>query len=115
MVQELAGATLRPAARDADDREAIPASILDEIWSTGIVQSQASADSDSAGLSATLNAILLEELAVADAAFAMAAAAPIGFLSAIAAQGSPSQKKNLLPLFGGDKYRCAGGAIMEPD
>jgi len=113
MVQELATATLRPAARDADDREAIPASILDEIWATGIVQSQA--DSDAAGSSATLNALLLEELAVADAAFAMAAAAPIGFLSAIAAQGSPAQRKHLLPLFGGDQYRCAGVAITEPD
>ena len=41
MVQELAGAQLRPAARDADDREAIPSSILDEIWATGIIQSQA--------------------------------------------------------------------------
>jgi alkylation response protein AidB-like acyl-CoA dehydrogenase len=115
MVQELATSSLRPAARDADDREAIPAAILDEIWSTGIIQSQASADADSAGSSATLNAILFEELAVADAAFAIAAAAPIGFLSAIAMQGSPAQKKNLLPLFGEDKYRCAGVAIMEPD
>ena len=44
MVQELAGSQLRPAARDADDREAIPSSILDEIWATGIVQSQADAD-----------------------------------------------------------------------
>jgi alkylation response protein AidB-like acyl-CoA dehydrogenase len=115
MVHELATTTLRPAARDADDREAMSASILDEIWSTRIVQSQASTDSDAASSSATLNAILLEELAVADAAFAIAAAAPIGFLSAIAAQGSAAQKTNLLPLFGGDKYRCAGVAIMEPD
>jgi alkylation response protein AidB-like acyl-CoA dehydrogenase len=113
MVQELATSTLRPAARDADDREAIPAAILDEIWSTGIIQAQA--EPDDAGSSATLNAILFEELAVADAAFAIAAAAPIGFLSAIAAQGSPAQKKNLLSLFSDDKYRCAGVAIMEPD
>ena len=40
MVQELAAAQLRPAARDADDREAIPPSILDQLWATGIVQSQ---------------------------------------------------------------------------
>ena len=113
MVQELANSTLRPAARDADDREMIPVAILDEIWSTGIIQSQA--DPDNAGSSATLNAILFEELAVADAAFAISAAAPIGFLSAIAAQGSPAQKKNLLPLFGEDKYRCAGVTVMEPD
>ena len=113
MVQELSSSILRPAARDADDRESIPPAILDEIWSTGIIQSQA--DSDAAGWSATLNAILFEELAVADAAFAIAAAAPIGFLSAIAAQGSPAQKRNLLPLFAGEKYRCASVAVMEPD
>jgi alkylation response protein AidB-like acyl-CoA dehydrogenase len=111
MAQELASSALRPAAREADDRETIPASILDEIWATGIVQSQADSDSSSA----TLNALLLEELAVADASFAIAAAAPIGFLSAIATQGSPAQKKNLLPLFSADKYRCAAVAIMEPD
>lgn len=111
MVQELASAQLRPAARGADDREAIPSSILDEICATGIIQSQAEAG----GYSPTLNALLLEELAVADASFAIAAAAPIGFLGAIAAQGSPAQKKNLLPLFAGDEYRCAGVAIMEPD
>ncbi|MGA9723629.1 MAG: acyl-CoA dehydrogenase family protein [Candidatus Binatus sp.] len=111
MVQELAGSQLRPAARGADDREAIPSSILDKIWATGIIQSQA----DASARSATLNAMLLEELAVGDAAFAIAAAAPIGFLGAIADQGSPAQKKNLLPLFTGDKYRCAAVAIMEPD
>jgi alkylation response protein AidB-like acyl-CoA dehydrogenase len=88
MVNELASAALRPAARGADDREAIPASILDQIWATGLVQSQTEADG--AGRSPTLNAILLEELAVADAAFAFAAAAPIGFLGAVAAQGSPA-------------------------
>jgi alkylation response protein AidB-like acyl-CoA dehydrogenase len=113
MVQDIASSALRPAARGADDREAIPQSILDELWSTGIIQSQA--DSDQSARSPTLNAILLEELAVADASFAIAAAAPIGFLGAIAAQGSPGQKKNLLPLFASDKYQCAGGAIMEPD
>ena len=111
MVQHLAGAQLRPAARAADDRECIPSSILDEIWATGIIQSQVEAG----GYSPTLNALLLEELAVADASFAIAAAAPIGFLGAVATQGSPAQKKNLLPLFAGDKYRCAGVAIMEPD
>lgn len=111
MVQQLAGSQLRPAARAADDCECIPSSILDEIWATGIIQSQAEAG----GYSPTLNALLLEELAVADASFAIAAAAPIGFLGAVATQGSPEQKKNLLPLFAGDKYRCAGVAIMEPD
>ena len=115
MVRQLAGSALRPAARGADDRETIPSSILDELWATGIIQSQAATDSDDAGRSPTLIALLLEELAVADATFAIAAAAPIGFLGAVADHGSPAQKKNLLPLFAGDKYRCAVVAIAEPD
>lgn len=115
MVRDLATAALRPAARAADDREAIADSILDALWSTGIVQSEA--DSGASGASATgvLNAILFEELAYADASFAIALAAPTGFLSAIAAQGSPAQKNSLLPLYTGDKYRCASVAIAEPD
>jgi alkylation response protein AidB-like acyl-CoA dehydrogenase len=111
MVRELAAAALRAAARGADDRETIPPSILSQLWATGIVQSQ----TDPAGRSATLNAILLEELAAGDAAFAIAVAAPMGLLGAVADQGSPAQKKNLLPVFAGDEYRCAGVAIMEPD
>jgi alkylation response protein AidB-like acyl-CoA dehydrogenase len=115
MIRELAGSSLRLAARDADEHAAIPAAILQEIWETGIIQSQAAADTDGGSRSATLNALLLEELAVADAAFAIAAAAPIGFASAIAAYGSIEQKKTLLSLFVGDKYQCASVAIMEPD
>lgn len=115
MVRELAGSSLRLAARDADEHAAIPASILKEIWATGIVQSQAATDADGGSRSATLNALLLEELAVADAAFAIVVAAPIGFASAIVAHGSSEQKKNLLPLFTGEKYHCACVVIMEPD
>ena len=107
MVQELAGSSLRAAAREADNHAAIPASILTEIWSTGIVQSQAASDSDGGSRSAILNAMLIEELAVADAAFAVAAAAPTGFASAVATHGSEAQKKSLLPLFTGEKYHCA--------
>jgi alkylation response protein AidB-like acyl-CoA dehydrogenase len=113
MLQQLAASTLRPAARLADDQEAIPASILDEVWATGIIQNQA--DGDGANSSPILNALMLEELAAADASFAMAAAAPMGFVSAIAGQGSPAQKKSLLPHFTGDQYRPAAVAIMEPD
>jgi len=90
MVQELAAAQLRPAARDADDREAIPPSILDQLWATGIVQSQAEAG----GYSPSLNALLLEELAVADAAFAIAAAAPIPSASVpITVAANPGERR----------------------
>jgi hypothetical protein len=85
-----------PTARGADDREAIPSSILDEIWATGIIQSQA----DATARSATLNALLLEELAVADAAFAIAAAPPIGFLGAVADQDRRAEEESTAAICG---------------
>ncbi len=112
MVRDLAAA-LRPAARQGDDREATPASVLDALWSAGIVQNQAAADGSNS--SPILNALMLEELAAGDPSFAMAAGATMGFVSAIAAHGSPRQKNTLLPEFAGDKFRCAAVAIMEPD
>jgi alkylation response protein AidB-like acyl-CoA dehydrogenase len=113
MARELASSALRPAARQGDDCEAIPQAILDAIRSTGIIQSQA--EDNGANSSPVLNALMLEELAVGDAAFAVALAAPMGFASAIAAQGSPAQKKDLLAPFTASEYRCAGIAVMEPD
>jgi alkylation response protein AidB-like acyl-CoA dehydrogenase len=114
MVQDLARSVLWPASRPADESAAMPDSILAEIWATGIIQAQAQSGSGADAGAATLNAILLEELAAADASFAIAAAATIGFLSAIAAQGSAAQKQAILPLFAGDAVRCAAVAIMEP-
>lgn len=113
MLQDLATSALRPAARAADESEAISARTLAELWATGLIQARA--DEDAAARTCVTNAIALEELAFADASFAIAAAAPLGFLSAIAAQGSAAQKQKLLPLFAGDRYRCASVAIAEPD
>lgn len=113
MVQELAASSLRPAARDADDSETMPEAVLKELWATGILQNQADANGENA--SPTLNTLILEELAAGDASFAMAAAVPMGFVSAIASQGSSAQKTGLLPHFTGNQYRCAAVAVMEPD
>jgi alkylation response protein AidB-like acyl-CoA dehydrogenase len=111
--REFASAVLRPAAREADEAGSLPQSILEQLWSLGIIRNQA--DAEGANSSPILNALILEELAAGDASFAMAAAATMGFVSAIASQGSSAQKKTLLPLFASDELRCAGVAIMEPD
>ncbi len=113
MARELASSALRFAARSADDREAMPASILDAIRATGIIQSQAEDHGENS--SPVLNALMLEELAAGDGAFAVALGAPLGFVGAVAAQGSPAQKKDLLAPFTRDEYSCAGIAVMEPD
>jgi len=113
MLQDLAAKALRPAARVADESEAISPRTLAELWATGVIQARA--DEDAPARTCVTNAIALEELAFADASFAIAAAAPLGFLSAIAAHGSAAQKKKLLPLFADDDYRSASVAIAEPD
>jgi alkylation response protein AidB-like acyl-CoA dehydrogenase len=113
MARELASSTLRPAARHGDEREAMPAPILDAIRASGIVQSQAEDSGENS--SPVLNALLLEELAAGDSAFAVALGAPIGFVGAIAAHGSLAQRKDWLAHFTRDEYQCAGIAIMEPD
>jgi len=113
MVRELAAAALRPAAREGDDRETMPARVLDALWSAGIVQNQAAAEG--ANSSPILNTLILEELAAADPSFATAAGAVMGFVSAVAAFGSPRQKNELLPAFAADTFRCGAVAIMEPD
>jgi alkylation response protein AidB-like acyl-CoA dehydrogenase len=113
MARELADSALRPAARQGDDRGAMPEAVLNAIRSAGIIQSQA--EDGGANSSPVLNALLLEELAAGDGAGAVALGAPMGFLSAIAAQGSPAQKQTLLARFTRDEYRCAGVAAMEPD
>ena len=115
MVRELAAAKLRPAARDADERCALPESVLNDLWNTGIIQSEADALSDANSRSPILNAILLEELAAGDAAFAMAAGASIGFVSAVASHGSEAQRRALLPLFTDARYRPVSVAVVEPD
>ena len=115
MVRELAGSSLRPAARDADERCAMPDSILNELWSTGVIQAEAALDADPASRSPVLNAILLEELAAGDATFAIGAGASMGFVSALARYGSAAQRERILPQFTERTCRVASIAIMEPD
>ncbi|HEY0800079.1 MAG TPA: acyl-CoA dehydrogenase family protein, partial [Steroidobacteraceae bacterium] len=96
-IREFTQSVLRPVARQADDARRFDQNALDAIWSTEVVQAQGSDE----GRSPILNAILLEEFAAADAAFAVAVAAPMAFIQAIADQGSAKQRETLLAEFTG--------------
>jgi alkylation response protein AidB-like acyl-CoA dehydrogenase len=109
-IREFAQNVLRPIAQKADTDARIGDDVLDAIWSTEIVQAQASDE----GRSPILNAILLEEFAAADATLALAVAAPLAFVHAVAEQGSSKQREALLKAFGGPSYKAAAVAIMEP-
>jgi alkylation response protein AidB-like acyl-CoA dehydrogenase len=102
---------LRPIAQKLDRDSAISMSTLDLLWSTGLAQMQ---DAENKGECAILNAIVLEELAAADATLALALATPVAFAQAILDQGSPAQRQTLLPLFQGDGFHAAAIALMEP-
>jgi alkylation response protein AidB-like acyl-CoA dehydrogenase len=101
---------LFPQTRRLDDDATIDADLLAKLWSTGIVQAQAEEE----GRSPVTNAIVLEELAAADATLAMAVASTLGFVGAIADQGSERQREELLQGFGGDQFKAAAVAVMEP-
>jgi alkylation response protein AidB-like acyl-CoA dehydrogenase len=113
MTGEFARNVLRPLARDADEAGAIERGTLNQLWDLGLVQRLAAGDEDAASGSAIMSALMLEELGWGDAAFALALAAPLGFVRAIVEQGSAAQKEELLPLFNAEEYRGAAVALAE--
>jgi alkylation response protein AidB-like acyl-CoA dehydrogenase len=113
-IGEFARSVLQPAARQADQSSRIDPATLQAIWSTEIIQAQAAEGDAGAARSPVMNALLLEELAAADATLALAVAAPMAFVQAIADQGSRHQREALLPLFTGDRFAAAAIALMEP-
>lgn len=108
-MSEFALQELFPQTRRLDDGGIIDAELLTKLWSTGIVQAQV----DEEDRSPVTNAIVLEELGAADATLAIAIASVLGFVGAIADQGSAAQKA-LLEEFANDDFRAAAIALMEP-
>jgi alkylation response protein AidB-like acyl-CoA dehydrogenase len=112
-VQGFAKSVLFPAAREADEAGELQKAALNGAWALGLVQSIADSSEGLPEQATVLNTLLLEELARGDAAVATAIAAPLGFVKAIAEQGSERQKKELLPLFATDAPRIAAVAMTD--
>lgn len=111
IIGELATQEVRPASRRMDDAGKFDDAVLQTLWSTQVIQSQASSDFER---SATTNALVLEELGTADASLALATAAAIGYACAIRDQGSEEQRAMLKALFEGGSYAPVAIAMMEP-
>ena len=109
---EFAREVLRPQSRRLDEDNKIDEAMLQALWSTGIIQSQA--DTTGEPRSCVTNAIILEELGVGDASLALAMASTMGVVQAIVDQGSAEQRGTLLPLFSGTTFQPAAIALMEP-
>jgi alkylation response protein AidB-like acyl-CoA dehydrogenase len=115
-MHEFAEAVMRPLARECDEASKLPEELLAKTWDLGLVSTQLPTAAGGGGedRSPLTNAIVLEELAWGDATLALAAHAPAGFAFAVADQGSEDQKREYLPLFGGESYHAAALAVTEP-
>jgi alkylation response protein AidB-like acyl-CoA dehydrogenase len=115
-VQGFASEVLRPAARAADESEALPEAVLQQAWELGFVATQIPEAFGGAGeaRSPVTSALVLEALAFGDAALALAATHPAAFAFAVLDHGSEEQKKRLLPLFCGERFHAASVALLEP-
>ena len=115
-MRDFAEQAMRPIARDCDEASSVPDDFLQSVWDLGLTSTQIPAAYGGAGedRAPVTNAILLEELGYGCATLAAAALAPSGFANAIVDQGTEAQKKELLPLFCGEKYHAASLAVVEP-
>ncbi len=115
-MHDFAEQVLRPAARPADEASKLPEELLAQTWELGLVGTQLPESAGGGGeeRSPLTNAIVLEELAWGDAALAIAALAPAAFAFAVADQGSEAQRREYLPLFGGESFHAAALALVEP-
>ncbi len=105
-----------PAAHDMDEAKEIPSDAIQKTWELGASISYVPEEYGGDGMeySPVLNAILLEELAFGDMAFAVAATAPSLFITPILDFGTATQKKIYLPTVCRDVFCVSTLAVTEP-
>ena len=107
---------LRPAAREADEKGAVPEDLVARGWELGLVQSGIPEQFGGYGdaRSAITGALLLEELAYGDAAITLELLAPRLVTIPVATLGTDAQRAQWLPRFAGGQYAAAAAAFSEP-
>jgi alkylation response protein AidB-like acyl-CoA dehydrogenase len=115
-VAKLVKAIVTENAHDMDEGGAIPAESIQKAWELGFSTNPVPEVYGGAGLddSPLESAIVLEELAFGDMAFAVAVTAPSLFISPLAKMGTEAQKKKYLPLACKEKFSPCTLAINEP-
>jgi alkylation response protein AidB-like acyl-CoA dehydrogenase len=115
-LQSFAREVVRPAAREADEKDHVPAELAEKGWELGLVQTSIPEEFGGfgSGRSAIRSAIKLEELAYGDLAITMHLVAPRTFTVPLIVAGTPEQQKAWLPRFCGDTFTAASAALVEP-
>ena len=103
-------------AHDMDESGQIPADAIDKAWGLGASISMVPEEYGGYGMadSPLETALVLEELAFGDMAFAVAVTAPSLFITPVAKMGTEDQKKKYLPLFCKEAYAACTMALNEP-
>ncbi len=111
-----AGEVLRSAAREADEKGAVPEDLVKRGWELGLVQSGIPEQFGGYGdaRSAITGALLFEELGYGDAAITLELLAPRLVTIPLATLGTDAQRRHWLPRFAGDHYVAASAAFSEP-
>src|SRR5207245_2932973 len=107
---------LRPAAREADEKNGVPETVVQRGWELGLVQSSIPEAFGGYGdaRSAVTSALILEELAYGDLALALHLLAPRLLTIPLLVAGTEEQRKRWLPRFAGPEFTVGTAAFVEP-
>jgi len=107
---------LRPAAREADEKNAVPETVVQRGWELGLVQSPIPEALGGYGdaRSAVTSALILEELAYGDLALALHLLAPRLLTIPLLVAGTEEQRKRWLPRFAEPEFTVGTAAFVEP-
>lgn len=116
LVANFAQEQIRPLARECDERGVIPASLAQQGWELGLVQSAIPEALGGAGdtRSAVTSALILEELAWGDLSIATHLLAPRLVVHPLLEAGTEEQQARFLPAYAGQSFRAGSAALMEP-
>src|SRR5881392_1115829 len=107
---------LRPAAREADEKNAVPETVVQRGWDLGLVQSAIPEALGGYGdaRSAVTSALILEELGYGDLALALHLLVPRLLTIPLLVAGTEEQRKRWLPRFAGPEFTVGTAAFVEP-
>jgi len=114
--KEFAAGEISDISRDCDEEDNIPKKLLDKAWEVGLANAAVPEEYDGIGMdrSAVTSVLVCEELAYGCATLASAILAPTAFIHPIIDFGTGEQKKEYLPIYGGEKFEAAAMALHEP-
>lgn len=111
-----AASEIRPAARPADESGLIDPGLIAKAWDLGLVRGPIPEDFGGYGdaRSAVTGAIVAEELAGGDLAFAIHALAPRLVAFPVLEFGTEVQRSLILKRYAGDTFAAGAAALIEP-